>query len=146
MTSALRELTWLEIQKNPGCTARAVEAALGARIGHYLLELYKARMVDRRSVTVLHSSAGGATHHTYTVACTEYKWTPPSQLKKKRKFADQQKKTLMARAQLEACVPTRQEVIRSATTDVDLILKQLDNMSIREVMRLRKGIDEALTI
>lgn len=148
MTSILRELIWLEIQKHPGSTVGQIENALnkkqGSGVSTYITQLYRARMIDRKQqLKAVANIAGSTLYYTYTVACKEYVWVSPGAAKKARAV---KKGSRLPVALPINPAPTREAVIKAATSSVDLILAQLQTMSLRDVLKLKAGIDEALTV
>lgn len=171
-SSPLREIIWLEVQGHPGISAKQIEANLGVAhntgVHSYLTEMFRARMLDRKPAWQETASvAGRNSYYVYTVPenVKEFKWVTPAAKVKAKKIkraketpkqlveaiSDKQRRSYAEKHQaLQALpinpAPTREAVIKAATSSVDLILAQLQTMSLRDVLKLKAGIDEALTV
>lgn len=152
--SPLREIIWLEVQKNPGISAKEIEVNLGIAnntgVHSYLTEMFRARMIDRTLEWKASTNvAGRNSYYAYTVPaeCKEFKWvTPGAKAKAKVAKRANAEKHQTPQALPVNPAPTREAVIKAATSSVDLILAQLPAMSLRDVLKLKAGIDEALTV
>lgn len=170
-SSPLREIIWLEVQGHPGISAKQIEANLGVAhntgVHSYLTEMFRARMLDRKlNWQESASVAGRNSYYVYTVPenVKEFKWVTPAAKVKAKKIkraketpkqlveaiSDKQRRSYAEKQQALQAVPvtpapTRQAVVREGPINVDVVLANLAHMSVRDVLKLRKGIDEALT-
>lgn len=154
-SSPLREIIWLEVQGHPGISAKQIEANLGVAhntgVHSYLTEMFRARMLDRKlNWQESASVAGRNSYYVYTVPenVKEFKWVTPAakvKAKKIKRTHAEKHQALQAIPVSPAPAPTRQAVVREGPINVDVVLANLAHMSVRDVLKLRKGIDEALT-
>ncbi len=154
MSSTLRELIWLEVLKNPGTDTARIEVALGLNsdksgVASYLSELYKARMVDRKTAFKPCANLAGKTRYfTYTVATPSYSWITPAQAKQLRaekKAAKLAQVTEQAHAHAFTVKNVQHMPItpnNTASQAVTSVLAMLQSMSIADVKRVRAGIEQ----
>lgn len=155
MSSAIRELIWLEINKHPGATAKAIQETLGCARGNvqtYLGQLYRARMIDRTAQHKPTPAGNTCRYFTYVSACDAYKWTNGG----KKFFEPSVPKTVKKAKPAHIAFATGVfDSVKTAPDDrrfavapnyVDSVLNELDRLPLGDVLRLRKAIDEALTV
>lgn len=119
----IRELIWLEIQKNPGRNTRQIEEALGRSrnsIASYIAQLLKAKLIRRRRVNAPSTNVCGTyAYYTFFVTQETYTWvdarrSPPPQ--------------------------------PSSDISIEAWIAQLPDLRVSEVLKLRTAIDKALSV
>lgn len=121
----IRELIWLEIQKNPGRSTRQIEEALGRSknsIASYITQLLKAKLIRRRRVNAPSANVCGTyAYYTFFVARETYTWVDARRTAK----------------------PSPQP---SSDTSIEAWIAQLPDLRVSEVLKLRTAIDKALSV
>lgn len=153
MSSVLRELVWLQIQKTPGCSVRQIEAALGKEQGNisvYVLQLWRARKIDRKESFIPTANVSGKTRcFLYTVVGETYNWMTPRAAKAAKAAAKAAKKAVLAgRVPVPEPWKAAQATLHQSvkTDQVDQWIARLPSLPVKDVLKLRKAIDAALTV
>lgn len=152
MTSALRELIWLEIQQNPGSTVAQIEAALGkdrGGVSTYITQMYNARMIARKEIFLpCNNMTGKIRCFQYTVATKEYAWVTPGmakQIKAEAKAIKSMRPALTSATPAPLLKGMSLSHIPTQPTPVDSWIAQLPSLPVKDVMKLRKAIDAVFT-
>ncbi len=156
MTSVLRELVWLQIQKNPGCTTGQIEIGLGKQknsgaVSAYIRELYRARKIDRKESYIPTANISGKTRcYLYTAVGEKYSWMTPGATKK-AKAAVKAAKAAIANSAKKAPthVPELWKILKPSPPSVSPVepwIAMLPSLPVKDVLKLRKAIDEALSV
>ena len=142
MSSILRELVWLQIQKTPGCSVRQIEAALGKEQGNisaYVLQLWRARKLYRKESFIPTSNVSGKTRcYLYTVVGETYSWMTPRAAKAAAKATKKAPTPVPEAWKLRKPSPP-------SVSPVDSWITQLPSLPVKDVMKLRKAIDAVFT-
>ena len=152
MTSALRELIWLEIQQNPGSTVAQIEKALGKEpntgVSSYTTDLYRAGKIRRVQLTkACNNFARQVLFFSYYVIGKEYTWKVRKNRKPTKAAAlKTEKKDLTPTKPRKIAQAAQTAIHQAAKTDqVEPWITQLPNLPVKDVMKLHKAIDAVFT-
>ena len=120
----IRELIWLEIQKNPGSSTRQIEEALSRSkntVAPSIAQLLKAKLIRRRRMRHPSTNACGVmTYYVFYVTQETYTWATT-----RRGSTSKQ--------------PLNDE-------SMEVWITQLPNLKVSEILKLRTAIDEVLSV
>lgn len=138
--SILRELVWLDIQKNPGCTLLEIEKRLGkTSLSSYVLALMQQDLIRREGRLKMCSNfLGSVKFYVYFTATDTYSWKDRRGVKKAEspKQPKQPKPRVQVNGQLSA-VPAL-----TPTGEADRLVKMILALPVAQALAIRRKLNE----